>query len=171
MVSARSFFSRMNQYRNEKWLTDAELLKGTEEFFRLNMYSNIEYNRVLDQGRQTFSSPIVASKMKGGEKEREGEDLETIVAVFRSKMNHYELSFFGFLESLLFDIIDNYENTNLMVVTDSLSYIPIIKTEELGVTIENMMKDGLYVLFLNHRFAYALFDQYENLTQPIPVQD
>jgi hypothetical protein len=96
MVSARSFFSRMNQYRNEKWLTDAELLKGTEEFFRLNMYSNIEYNRVLDQGRQTFSSPIVASKMKGGEKEREGEDLETIVAVFRSKMNHYELSFFGF---------------------------------------------------------------------------
>ena len=171
MVSARSFFSRMNQYRNEKWLTDAELLKGTEEFFRLNMYSNIEYNRVLDQGRQTFSSPIVASKMKGGEKEGEGEDLETIVAVFRSKMNHYELSFFGFLESLLFDIIDNYENTNLMVVTDSLSYIPIIKTEELGVTIENMMKDGLYVLFLNHRFAYALFDQYENLTQPIPVQD
>jgi hypothetical protein len=58
-----------------------------------------------------------------------------------------------------------------LVFLDSLSYIPIIKTEELGVTIENMMKDGLYVLFLNHRFAYALFDQYENLTQPIPVQD
>src|ERR687889_543936 len=149
MVSARSFFSRMNQYRNEKWLTDDQLLKGTKEFFRLNKYSNIEYNRVLDNGRQTFSSPIVASKMKGEEKV---EEMETIVAIFRSKMNHYE-------------------NTNLMVVTDSLSYIPIIKTEELNVTIENIMKDGLYVLFLNHRFAYALFDQFENFTKPILVKD
>ena len=34
MVSARSFFSRMNQSRNENWLTDAQLLKGSEEFFR-----------------------------------------------------------------------------------------------------------------------------------------
>jgi hypothetical protein len=51
----------------------------------------------------------------------------------------------------------------LMLVTDSLSYIPIIKIEELSVIIENMMKDGLYVLFLNHRFAYALFDHFENL--------
>jgi hypothetical protein len=110
---------------------------------------------------------LVASKIKS----KGGEEMETIVAVFRSKMNHYDLSFFGFLESLLFDLIDNYEKTNLMVVTDSLSYTPIIQTEELSVTIENMMKDGLYVLFLNHRFAYALFDQFENLTQPIPVQD
>ena len=165
MVSARSFFSRMNQYRNENWLTDAQLLKGSEEFFRSNNYYNIEYNRVFDQGRQIFSSPIVASKMK------EREDIETIVAVFRSKIIHYNLSFFGILESLLYDIVDNYENTNLMLVTDSLSYIPIIKTEELSVIIEDMMKDGLYVLFLNHRFAYALFDHFENLTKPIPVQD
>lgn len=165
MVSARSFFSRMNQYRNENWLTDAQLLKGSEEFFRSNNYYNIEYNKVFDQGRQIFSSPIVASKMKGGE------DIETIVAVFRSKITHYDLSFFGILESLLYDMVDNYENTNLMLVTDSLSYIPIIKTEELSVIIENMMKDGLYVLFLNHRFAYALFDHFENLTKPIPIQD
>ncbi|MDQ4022664.1 MAG: hypothetical protein M3224_02935 [Thermoproteota archaeon] len=165
MVSARSFFSRMNQYRNENWLTDAQLLKGSEEFFRSNNYYNIEYNRVFDQGRQIFTSPIVACKMKGRE------DIETIVAVFRSKIIHYNLSFFGILESLLYDIVDNYENTNLMLVTDSLSYIPIIKTEELSVIIENMMKDGLYVLFLNHRFAYALFDHFENLTKPIPVQD
>lgn len=165
MVSARSFFSRMNQYRNENWLTDAQLLKGSEEFFRSNNYYNIEYNRVFDQGRQIFTSPIVASKMKGRE------DIETIVAVFRSKIIHYNLSFFGILESLLYDIVDNYENTNLMLVTDSLSYIPIIKTEELSVIIENMMKDGLYVLFLNHRFAYALFDHFENFTKPIPVKD
>jgi hypothetical protein len=165
MVSARSFFSRMNQYRNENWLTNAQLLKGSEEFFRSNNYYNIEYNRVFDQGRQIFSSPIVASKMKGGE------DIETIVAVFRSKITHYDLSFFGILESLLYDMVDNYENTNLMLVTDSLSYIPIIKIEELSVIIENMMKDGLYVLFLNHRFAYALFDHFENFTKPIPVKD
>lgn len=165
MVSARSFFSRMNQYRDENWLTDAQLLKGSEEFFRSNNYYNIEYNKVFDQGRQIFSSPIVASKMKGRE------DIETIVAVFRSKITHYDLSFFGILESLLYDMVDNYENTNLMLVTDSLSYIPIIKTEELSVIIENMMKDGLYVLFLNHRFAYALFDHFENFTKPIPVKD
>jgi hypothetical protein len=155
----------MNQYRNEKWLTDAQLLKGTEEFFRLNNYHNIEYSKVFDQGRQIFSSPIVASKIK------DGEEIEIIVSIFRSKINHYEFSFFGVLESLLFDIIDNYENTNLMLVTDSLSYIPIIKIEELSVTIENMMKDRLYVLFLNDRLAYALFDQFENLTKPIPIQD
>lgn len=166
MVSARSFFSRMNQSRNQNWLTDAQLLKGSEEFFRSNNYYNIEYNRVFEQGRQIFSSPIVASKMK----ERE-EDIETIVAVFRSKITHYDLSFFGILESTLYDMVDNYENTNLMLVTDSLSYIPIIKTEELSVIIENMMKDGLYVLFLNHRFAYALFDHFEDLTKPIPVQE
>src|SRR5829696_3919237 len=142
MVSTRSFFSRMNQYRNENWLTDAQLLKGSEEFFRSNNYYNIEYNRVFDQGRQIFSSPIVASKMK------EIEDIETIEAVFRSKITYYNLSSFGILESLLYDMVDNYENTNLMLVTDSLSYIPIIKTEELSVIIENMMKDGLYVYFL-----------------------
>ena len=90
MVSARSFFSRMNQSRNENWLTDTQLLKGTEEFFRLNNYSNIKYNRVFDQGRQIFSSPIVASKMRGGE---EGEEIETIIAVFRSKIKHYDLVF------------------------------------------------------------------------------
>ena len=56
MVSARSFFSRMNQSRNENWLTDAQLLKGSEEFFRSNNYYNIEYNRVFEQGRQIFSS-------------------------------------------------------------------------------------------------------------------
>jgi hypothetical protein len=155
----------MNQYRNENWLTDAQLLKGSEEFFRSNNYYNIEYNRVFDQGKQIFSSPIVASKMKARE------DIETIVAIFRSKITRYNLSFFGVLESLLYDMVDNYENTNLMLVTDSLSYIPIIKTEELSVIIENMMKDGLYVLFLNHRFAYALFDHFEKLTKPIPVQD
>jgi hypothetical protein len=26
-------------------------------------------------------------------------------------------------------------------------------------------------LFLNHRFTYALFDKFENMTKPIPVYD
>ncbi|HEU0143852.1 MAG TPA: hypothetical protein VFQ47_03615 [Nitrososphaera sp.] len=63
MVSARSYFARMNENRGESnWLTDDQLLRGTEQFFKLNGYSDLEYNRVLGQGGRTFSSPIVASR-------------------------------------------------------------------------------------------------------------
>jgi hypothetical protein len=168
MVSARSYFARMNENRNDDWLTERQLLRGTEEFFKLNDYSVIENNKVLDQGTRIFSSPIVASKRTNYEEE---EAVETMVTVFKSKIRQYELSFFGFVESIVFDVIDNYDVTNLMLVTDSLSYCYFIKNEEIGVAIENMMRDGLYVLFLNHRFAYALFDKYENLTKPIPISD
>ena len=48
-----------------------------------------------------------------------------------------------------------------MLVTDSLSYIPIPKNEEINAAIENMMRDGLFVLFLNQQFTYALFDKFE----------
>ena len=58
-----------------------------------------------------------------------------------------------------------------MFVTDSLSYIPILKNEEINIAIENMMRDGLFVLFLNQRFTYALFDKFENMNKPIPVND
>ena len=166
MVSARSYFARMNENRNDDWLTERQLLRGTEEFFKLNDYSVIENNKVLDQGTRIFSSPIVASKRTNYEEE---EAVETMVTVFKSKIKQYELSFFGFVESIVFDVIDNYDLTNLMLVTDSLSYCYFIKNEEIGVAIENMMRDGLFVLFLNHRFAYALFDKYENLTKPIPI--
>jgi hypothetical protein len=168
MVSARSYFARMNENRNDDWLTERQLLRGTEEFFKLNDYSVIENNKVLDQGTRIFSSPIVASKRTNYEEE---EAVETMVTVFKSKIKQYELSFFGFVESIVFDVIDNYDVTNLMLVTDSLSYCYFIKNEEIGVAIENMMRDGLFVLFLNHRFAYALFDKYENLTKPIPISD
>ena len=168
MVSARSYFARMNENRNDDWLTERQLLRGTEEFFKLNDYSVIENNKVLDQGTRIFSSPIVASKRTNYEEE---EAVETMVTVFKSKIKQYELSFFGFVESIVFDVIDNYDLTNLMLVTDSLSYCYFIKNEEIGVAIENMMRDGLFVLFLNHRFAYALFDEYENLTKPIPISD
>ena len=169
MVSARSYFARMNENRRDtNWLTDDQLLRGTEEFFRLNDYFDIEYNRVLDQGGRTFSSPIVASITTKYDDE---EIDETIVSIFKSKIKQYDLSFLGYIESFTFNILDNYELTNPMLVTDSLSYFYIIKNEEISVAIENMMRDGLFILFLNHRFAYALFDKFENMTKPIPVYD
>ena len=83
----------------------------------------------------------------------------------------HDLSFLGYIESLTFNILDNFESTNPMLVTESLSYFHIIKNEVISVAIENMMRDGLFVLFLNHLFAYALFDKFENMTKPIPVYD
>jgi hypothetical protein len=168
MVSARSYFAKMNERRGDNWLTEDQLLRGTEEFFRLNDYYNIEYNKVFDQGTRTFSSPIVASKRTKYEDE---EIDETIVSIFQSRIKQYDLSFIGSVESIVFDVMDNYELTNVMLVTDSLSYFYFIKNEEISVSIENIMRDGLFILFLNQRFAYALFDKYENMTRSIPVYD
>lgn len=168
MVSARSYFARMNENRGDtNWLTYDQLLRGSEQFFKLNNYSNIEYNRVLDQGERTFSSPIVASRTTKEDDEEEID--ETIVSIFKSRIEKYDLGFLGHLESFTFNILDNYELTNPMLVTDSLSYFHIIKNQEISVAIENLMRDGLFILFLNHRFAYALFDKFENMTKPIPV--
>ena len=169
MVSARSYFTRMNENRRDtNWLADEQLLKGTEEFFKVNYYCNIEYNRVFNQGGRTFSSPIVASRYHAEEEE---EVDQTIVSIFKSKIKHYDLGFFGYVESFAFTILDNHELTNPMLVTDALSYFYIVKNEEISVAIENMMRDGLFILFLNHRFAYALFDKFENMSKPIPIYD
>lgn len=168
MVSPKSFFIRMNENRGDNWLAEEQLKRGTEEFFKSNDYFNIEYNKILDQGGRTFLSPIIATKTRNvGDKEIS----EIIVTMFRPKIKHYDLGFFGLVESVTLDIKDNYEQTNLMLVTDSLSYTSIIKNEQISVEIENMMRDGLFVLFLNHRFAFALFDKYENMTKPIPLSD
>jgi hypothetical protein len=158
----------MNENRNDNWLTEDQLLRGTEEFFNLNGYSNIEYNKTFDQGSRSFISPIVASRIVNNEDE---EVNQTILSIFKSKIKQYELSFFGFIESIVYDVKDNYDLTSAMLVTDSLSYFNIIKKEEVGVAIENMMREGLFILFVNHRFAYALFDKYENMTKPIPISD
>src|SRR5919199_1447256 len=167
MVNARTYFARMNENRGDtNWLTDDQLLRGTEQFFKLNNYHDIEYNRPLDRGGRIFSSPIVASrKIK-----QDGEEMdETIVSTFKSKIDDYDLSFLEYIESFTFNILDSYELTNPMLVTDSFSYFHIIKNEEISVAIENMMREGLFILFLNHRFAYALFDKFENMTGPVPV--
>jgi hypothetical protein len=173
MIGARSYFARMNENRGDtNWLSDDELLKGTEKFLKRNNYSSIQYNRVYAQevGR-SFSSPIVASRRMKYDDEQEEEIEETIVGIFQSNLKTYDLSFLGFVESVTFSILDNYESTNPMLVTDSLSYFYILKDQELSVAIENMMREGMFVLFLNHRSAYAFFDKFENMTKPIPVYD
>jgi hypothetical protein len=93
MVSARSYFGRMNENRgggtdnNSNWLNDEQLLIGTEECFKLNDYSNIEYDKVLDQGRRTFISPIVASKITKYDEDNDKEEIDqTIVSMFKSKV-------------------------------------------------------------------------------------
>jgi hypothetical protein len=51
MLNARTYFARMNNNRtHDSWLTEHHLLKGAEEFFRLNEYSNIEYDKEFDKG-------------------------------------------------------------------------------------------------------------------------
>jgi hypothetical protein len=170
MVSPRSYFARMNENRGDNnWLTEDQLLEGTKEFFKSNNYSNMEYNKILNQGGRTFSSPIVATKTTSYNENQKIIDM--IVTIFKPKIKHYNLGFFGLIESITLDILDNYDQTNLMLVTDSLSYIPILKNEEISVAIENMMRDGLFILFLNQRFTYALFDKFENMSKPIPVYD
>jgi hypothetical protein len=168
MVSSKSFFSRMNENRGDNWLDEEQLKKGTEDFFRSNDYVDIEYDKTLDQGIRMFLSPLTATKTRnvGG---RETSDI--IVTIIKPKIRQYDLGFFGLVEALTLDITDNYEHTNLMLVTDSLSYTSIIKNEQISVEIENVMRDGLFVLFLNHRFAFALFDKFENMTKPIPLSD
>ncbi len=170
MIGARSYFARMNENRHDiNWLNDDQLLSGTENFFKLNQYSKIEYNKLLDQGERTFSSPIVASRTTGDIKYRQTD--ETIVCFFKSKITNYDLSFIGLIESFTFNVLDNYESTNPMLVTDSLSYTPIVKNQEISVAVEDMMREGLFLLFLNDRSAYAFFDNFESMRKPIPLYD
>lgn len=174
MIGARSYFARMNENRRDTdWLSDDELLEGTEKFLKLNDYSTIEYNRVIpEEGGRIFTSPIVASrKINYKEVGEEVQLEETIVSIFKSNLKKYEPSFLGFVESFTFNILDNYESTNPILVTDSLSYFYILKDQELSVLIEDLMRDGLFILFLNHQFAYAFFDRFENMTKPIPVYE
>lgn len=170
MIGARSYFARMNENRGDtSWLNDNDLLKGTEKFLKLNNYSTIKYNAVFaHEGGRSFSSPIVASRRMKYIEEEEIED--TIVSIFKSNLKTHDLSFLGFIESFTFEILDNYES-NPMLVTDSLSYFHVVKDQETSVAIEDMMREGLFILFLNHRLAYAFFDRFENMTKPIPVYE
>ncbi|MGI0028564.1 MAG: hypothetical protein ACREAQ_02490 [Nitrososphaera sp.] len=163
MISPRTYFTRMNEGRTG-WMTEDQLVKECAEFFTSNGYDRLERDQILDQGSQVFNSLLVGSKGEGDEK-------ETIATYFRPRLDRYDVTVFGMLESILFDILDNYDYTNLMLVTDSLSYLPITKIEELGVAVENLMDEGMFLLFLNGRLGHALFDDFKKLAMPIPVQD
>lgn len=132
------------------------------EFFTSNGYDKLEREVIFDQGSHVFNSLLVGSK-------GEGDSEESIATYFRPRLDKYDIATFGSLESMLFDILDNYESTNLMLVTDSLSYLPVTKTEELGVAVQNLMDEGMFLLFLNGRSGYAIFDEFRKLTMPIQV--
>jgi len=163
MINARTYLARMNNNR-KNWQTEHDLSKGAEEYFKLNEYSSIEHNKKFDQGSLNFSSPVSACKRSSND-----EFDHVLAGVVRAKIIEYDLRFFGYLESILYDLMDNYEYTKLMLITDSLSYLPIINTDEVSVAIENMMEDGLTVLFLNQRFSYAFFERFGDMTKPILV--
>ena len=162
MLAARTYFSRMNEGRSG-WLTEAQLIKGCKEFFVSNGYGQIEENKIFDRGERIFNSIVVGSKTD--------DDKETIAAYFKPRMDLHDTGPLAHVESILYDLLDNYENTNLMLVTDSLSYLPIVKTEVLSVALENLMGEGMFLLFLNERNGYAMFDEFQKLTMPIPVSD
>jgi len=162
MVAARTFFARLNEGRTG-WMTETQLLRGCREFFASNSYDQLEENKIFDQGERIFNSLLVGAKT--------GEQKDVIAAHFKSKIDRGDKGLFNHLEFMLYDLLDNYEDTNLMLVTDSLSYVSIVKMEELNIAVENLMDEGMFLLFLNERFAYALFDEFHKLTMPIPVPD
>lgn len=158
MVAARTFFARMNEGRTQ-WLTEGQVLKACKEFFGQNGYSGLDYG-VTFAGHQNFTSPIIGSS-----------ELETIATMFHPKLDRYDMGFFGALESALYDVIDNHDKATLMLATDSLSYDHVTRNEDIGVAMENLMGEGMYLLFVNGRQAHALFDDFKKLTAPVLVQD
>lgn len=156
MIAAKTFFARMNEGR-AAWLTDEQLVKACEEFFQSNEYGGLERD-VAFAGQHNFVSPLIGSS-----------ELETIATAMRPRIDRFDMAFFGSLESILFDIIDNHEKATLMLVTDSLSYQYTTRMEEIGVALENLMGEGMYLLFVNGRSAHAIFDEFKQLSMPVPV--
>lgn len=162
MVAARTFFARMNEGRSV-WMTEGQLIKGCKEFFASNGYGQLEENKIFDQGERIFNSLLVGSKT--------GEGGESIATYFKPRIDRHDIGLFGSLESMLYDVLDNYESTKLMLVTDSLCYVPMTKVEELSVALQNLMDEGMFLLFLNQRSGYAIFDEFKKLAAPIQVPD
>lgn len=161
MLSAKTFFARLNELRTS-WMSESDLIGAAIEFFKLNGYNEIELNKVFDRGDKVFNSLVVGSRFKENIK-------ETISTYFKPRIDNYDHALFGILEIILFDTLDNYDNTNLMLVTDSLSYLTIIKSEEISTHIQNLMDEGMFLLFVNGRGSYALFDDFKKLSMPIPL--
>jgi hypothetical protein len=154
---------------------------GYQSTFPIIGYRNSsqdDLNGIVYQGQDNGYTRVQNQEAKPMEGERKasgvfGEDASkttTTVCIINSKIQDYDLGFFGHLESILYDIIDNYENTNLILVTDSLSYLSIITKEEISVTVENLMGEGLHLLFMNEKSDYAFFEKYDDIIEkPITV--
>lgn len=184
-----------NLGRNDLWLTEDQLMVGAEKFLKLSGYQKIEFNQTspivgFRNSSQDHLNKIVsqeqdkdytlvqnqeAEPMEGERKSSGvfGEDtsnITTTVCIINPKIQDYDLGFFGHIESILYDIIDSYENTNLILVTDSLSYLSIITKEEISVTVETLMGEGLHLLFMNEKSDYAFFEKYDDIMEkPITV--
>lgn len=101
--------------------------------------SQDDLNGIVYQGQDNGYTRVQNQEAKPMEGERKasgvfGEDASkttTTVCIINPKIQDYNLGFFGHLESILYDIIDNYENTNLILVTDSLSTCLLLRKKKL----------------------------------------
>ena len=137
-------------------------------------YFNEYVNQVQDdeymQKQNQVAQLMDVERKPSGVFEGSSSNIATAVCLINSKIQDYDLGFFGHVESILYDIIDSYENTNLILVTDSLSYLSITTKEEVGVTVENLMEEGLHMLFINEKYDYAFFEKYDDIIErPITV--
>jgi hypothetical protein len=124
------------------------------------------YMRVENQEARPMEGDLKETGVFGGDASK----ITTTVCIIYPKIQDYDLGFFGYIESILFDIVDNYENTNLILVTDSLSYLSVSTKEEISVTVENLMGEGLHLLFMNEKSDYAFFENYGDIIEkPIAV--
>jgi hypothetical protein len=132
----------------------------------VNQVQDDEYMQKQNQAAQLMD----VERKPSGVFEGSSSNIATAVCLVHSKIQDYDLGFFGHVESILYDIIDSYENTNVILVTDSLSYLSITSKEEVGVTVENLMEEGLHLLFMNEKYDYAFFEKYDDIIErPITV--
>jgi hypothetical protein len=136
----------------------------------LNEYVNQVQDDEYMQKQNQVAQLMDVERKPSGVFEGSSSNIATAVCLINSKIQDYDLGFFGHVESILYDIIDSYENTNLILVTDSLSYLSITSKEEVGVTVENLMEEGLHMLFMNEKYDYAFFEKYDDIIErPITV--
>lgn len=137
-------------------------------------------NEIVSQGQDKDYTLVQNQEAEPMEGERKssvvfGEDtsnITTTVCIINPIIQDYDLGFFGHIESILYDIVDSCENTNLILVTDSLSYLSVITKEEISVTVETLMGEGLHSLFMNEKSDYAFFEKYDDIMEkPITVYE
>ena len=127
-----------------------------------------DYAQIKNQEKKSMEGDLLASAVFGDYTSK----ITTTLCVINPRIQDYDLGFFGHLESILYDLLDNYDNTNLILVTDSLSYSSITAKEEIGVTVENLMEEGLHLLFMNEKSDYAFFERYDDIIEkPITVYE